>query len=147
MAQPPNRSTPPAEHDYAELRSLLLAPEQTRLEQLQEQVEHIDLNAQNLSRVLPDAIALRGEGDHQLTHVLTPHVSEALGASVRRQPHMIVDAIAPIMMPAIRQAIANALRGMVQSLNQTIEHSLSIQSLKWRVEALRTGKPFDRLIS
>ena len=146
MAQPPNRSTPPAEHDYAELRSLLLAPEQTRLEQLQEQVEHIDLNAQNLSRVLPDAIALRGEGDHQLTHVLTPHVSEALGASVRRQPHMIVDAIAPIMMPAIRQAIANALRGMVQSLNQTIEHSLSIQSVKWRVEALRTGKPFAEII-
>ena len=146
MAQSRNAGTTPGEQDYAELRSLLLAPEQTRLEQLREQVEHIDLNAQNLSRVLPDAIALRGEGDRQLTHVLTPHVSEALGTSVRRQPHMIVDAIAPIMMPAIRQAIANALRSMVQSLNQTIEHSLSIQSLKWRVEALRTGKPFAEIV-
>ncbi len=146
MAQPPNAGTPAGEQDYAELRSLLLAPEQTRLEQLQEQVEHIDLNAQNLSRVLPDAIALRGEHDHQLTHVLTPHVSEALGTSVRKQPHMIVDAIAPIMMPAIRQAIANALRSMVQSLNQTIEHSLSIQSLQWRLEALRTGKPFAEIV-
>ena len=146
MAQPPNAGTPTGEQDYAELRSLLLAPEQTRLEQLREQVEHIDLNAQNLSRVLPDAIALRGESDHQLTHVLTPHVSEALGASVRKQPHMIVDAIAPIMMPAIRQAIANALRSMVQSLNQTIEHSLSIQSLQWRLEALRTGKPFAEIV-
>ena len=146
MAASPNAGRTPSEHDYAELRSLLLAPEQTRLEQLREQVEHIDLNAQNLSRVLPDAIALRGEGDHQLTHVLTPHVSEALGASVRRQPHMIVEAIAPIMMPAIRQAIANALRSMVQSLNQTIEHSLSIQSVKWRVEALRTGKPFAEIV-
>ncbi|MCC6968495.1 MAG: OmpA family protein [Nitrospira sp.] len=146
MAQSRNDGTTPGEQDYAELRSLLLAPEQTRLEQLREQVEHIDLNAQNLSRVLPDAIALRGEGDHQLTHVLTPHVSEALGTSVRRQPHLIVDAIAPIMMPAIRQAIANALRSMVQSLNQTIEHSLSIQSLKWRVEALRTGKPFAEIV-
>ncbi len=146
MAQSPNAGATPGEHDYAALRSLLLAPEQTRLEQLQEQVEHIDLNAQNLSRVLPDAIALRGERDHQLTHVLTPHVSEALGASVRKQPHMIVDAIAPIMMPAIRQAIANALRSMVQSLNQTIEHSLSIQSLQWRLEALRTGKPFAEIV-
>ncbi len=146
MAQSRSDGTTPGEQDYAELRSLLLAPEQTRLEQLREQVEHIDLNAQNLSRVLPDAIALRGEGDHQLTHVLTPHVSEALGTSVRRQPHLIVDAIAPIMMPAIRQAIANALRSMVQSLNQTIEHSLSIQSLKWRVEALRTGKPFAEIV-
>ncbi len=146
MPQPSNAGTTPGEHDYAELRSLLLAPEQTRLEQLQERVQHIDLNAKNLSRVLPDAIALRGEGEHQLTHVLTPHVSEALGASVRKQTHMIVDAIAPIMMPAIRQAIANALRSMVQSLNQTIEHSLSLQSLQWRLEALRTGKPFAEIV-
>jgi len=59
---------------------------------------------------------------------------------------MIVDAIAPIMMPAIRQAIANALRSMVQSLNQTIEHSLSIRSMQWRLEALRTGKPFAEIV-
>jgi hypothetical protein len=114
--------------------------------QLQEQVEHLDLNAHNLNRVLPEAIALRGETDHRLTHALTPHVSEALGVSVRKQPHMIVDAIAPIMMPAIRQAIANALRSMVQSLNQTIEHSLSIRSMQWRLEALRTGKPFAEIV-
>ncbi len=146
MAQSSKAGTTPDDLDYAELRNLLLAPEQTRLEQLKERVEHIDLNAHNLSRVLPDAIALRGENDQQLTHVLTPHVSEALGVSVRRQPQMIVEAIAPIMMPAIRQAIANALRSMVQSLNQTIEHSLSIQSVRWRIEALRTGKPFAEIV-
>lgn len=146
MAHAPKAATPAVERDYAELRSLLLAPEQSRLEQLQEQVEHLDLNAHNLNRVLPDAIALRGETDHRLTYALTPHVSEALGVSVRKQPHMIVDAIAPIMMPAIRQAIANALRSMVQSLNQTIEHSLSVRSMQWRLEALRTGKPFAEIV-
>lgn len=146
MAHTPKAVTPAGEQDYAELRSLLLAPEQSRLEQLQAQVDHLDLTAHNLSRVLPEAIALRGEADHRLTHALTPHVSEALGVSVRKQPHMIVEAIAPIMMPAIRQAIANALRSMVQSLNQTVEHSLSIRSLKWRLEALRTGKPFAEIV-
>ncbi|MEK6803151.1 MAG: OmpA family protein [Nitrospirota bacterium] len=146
MAHAPKAGTPAVERDYAELRSLLLAPEQSRLEQLQEQVEHLDLNAHNLNRVLPEAIALRGETDHRLTHALTPHVSEALGVSVRKQPHMIVDTIAPIMMPAIRQAIANALRSMVQSLNQTIEHSLSVRSMQWRLEALRTGKPFAEIV-
>ncbi len=146
MAQTPNAAPPTGEGDYAELRSLLLAPEQSRLEELREQVEHIDLNAQNVSRILPDAIALRGEHDQRLTRVLTPHVSEALGTSVRKQPQMIVDAIAPIMMPAIRQSIANALRSMVQSLNQTIEHSLSLRSMQWRLEALRTGKPFAEIV-
>lgn len=146
MAQAPKAMAPTGDGDYAELRSLLLAPEQSRLVELQEQVEHIDLNAQNVSRLLPDAIALRGEHDQRLTRVLTPHVSEALGTSVRKQPQMIVDAIAPIMMPAIRQSIANALRSMVQSLNQTIEHSLSLRSMQWRLEALRTGKPFAEIL-
>ncbi|MBA5875457.1 MAG: OmpA family protein [Nitrospira sp. CR1.2] len=146
MAQARKAMPATGDGDYAELRSLLLAPEQSRLEELQEQVEHIDLNAQNVSRLLPDAIALRGEHDQRLTRALTPHVSDALGTSVRTQPQMIVDAIAPIMMPAIRQSIANALRSMVQSLNQTIEHSLSLRSMQWRLEALRTGKPFAEIV-
>lgn len=146
MAQARKAMPSTGDGDYAELRSLLLAPEQSRLEQLREQVEHIDLNAENVSRLLPDAIALRGEHDQRLTRALTPHVSDALGTSVRTQPQMIVDAIAPIMMPAIRQSIANALRSMVQSLNQTIEHSLSLRSMQWRLEALRTGKPFAEIV-
>lgn len=146
MARSPQDQTPSEGDDYSELRSLLLAPEQSRLERLQEQVERLDLTARNLSRILPDAIELRGEGDAQLTQALTPHVSDALSRSVRKRPHMIAEAIAPIMMPAIRQAIANALRSMVQSLNQTIEHSLSIRSLRWRLESLRTGKPFAEIV-
>lgn len=75
MAQAPNAMPSTGDGDYAKLRSLLLAPEQSRLEELQEQVEHIDLNAQNVGRLLPDAIALRGEHDQRLTRALTPHVS------------------------------------------------------------------------
>lgn len=146
MARSPQAQTPSGGDDYSELRSLLLAPEQSRLERLQEQVERLDLTARNLSRILPDAIELRGEGDTQLTQALTPHVSDALSRSVRKRPHMIAEAIAPIMMPAIRQAIANALRSMVQSLNQTVEHSLSIRSLRWRLESFRTGKPFAEIV-
>ncbi|MBX3237581.1 MAG: OmpA family protein [Nitrospiraceae bacterium] len=146
MARPTRERTGSEPNEYSELRNLLLAPEQSRLEALQEQVQRLDLNARNLSRILPDAIELRGTHDTHLSHALTPHVSDALGVSVRKRPQMIVDAIAPIMMPAIRQAIANALRGMVQSLNQTIEHSLSIRSLRWRLEAYRTGKPFAEIV-
>jgi len=50
------------------------------------------------------------------------------------------------MMPAIRQAISTTLRSMIQSLNQTIEHSLSLRSLQWRLEAFRTGKPFAEIV-
>jgi len=37
-------------------------------------------------------------------------------------------------------------RRMVDSLNRTLEHSLSWRSLNWRVEALRTGRSFGEIV-
>ena len=65
---------------------------------------------------------------------------------MRKDPKPLADAIFPIMGPAIRKSIAAALSGMVQSLNQTLSYSLSAQGLKWRWEALRTGKSFSEVV-
>ncbi len=35
---------------------------------------------------------------------------------------------------------------MLESLNQTLEHSLSLRGLRWRLEAWRTGKPFAEIV-
>jgi OOP family OmpA-OmpF porin len=35
---------------------------------------------------------------------------------------------------------------MVQSMNRTLEHSFSLQGLKWRLEAWRTGKSFAEVV-
>lgn len=50
------------------------------------------------------------------------------------------------MGPAIRKAIAEALRGLVQALNQSLEHSLSLRGLGWRLEAIRTGRSFGEVV-
>ena len=47
---------------------------------------------------------------------------------------------------AIRKAIAASLSSMLESLNQTLDHSLSWRSLQWRVTALRTGKSFAEIV-
>lgn len=131
---------------WSELRTLLLAPEQTQLTELRERIDHTTTDAPAVSKVLVEAITLRGKEDDRLTTALTPHVQTALTSSVRRNPHVIADAIAPIMGPAIRQAIVRTLQGMMQSFNQTIDHSLSPKGLAWRVEAWRTGRPFAEVV-
>lgn len=75
-----------------------------------------------------------------------PKIEDALQAAVRRNPRSLADAIFPIMGPAIRKAIATTLAELVQSLNQALEHSLTIRGLSWRLEALRTGKPFAEVV-
>jgi|CXWL01.1.fsa_nt_gi OOP family OmpA-OmpF porin len=147
--QPPSPDTaasPQLKQEWAELRTLLLAPEQTQLTELRNRIDHTKTDAPSVSKVLAEAITLRGKQDERLTAALTPHVQTALTSSVRRNPHVIAEAIAPIMGPAIRQAIVRTLQGMMQSFNQTIDHSLSPKGLAWRIEAWRTGRPFAEVV-
>jgi OOP family OmpA-OmpF porin len=132
--------------DWAQLRSLLLAPEQTQLDELRERLDNPVVHARDVSRVLPDAVALRGTSDPHLTSALTPYVEEGFAAAVRKSPRTIADAIAPLMGQAIRQAIVRTLQAMVQSLNHTLEDSLSVRGLRWRLEAWRTGRPFAEVV-
>lgn len=147
----PSESSPSESHlsvqeDWAQLRSLLLAPEQTQLDELRDRLDNRAIQPRDVSQVLPEAFAIRGEGDHQLSTALTPYVEQGFIAAVRKAPGTIVDAIAPIMGPAIRQAIARALQSMTQSFNHTLDESLSVRGLRWRVEAWRTGKPFAEVV-
>jgi OOP family OmpA-OmpF porin len=72
-------------------------------------------------------------------------VTDALLVSVRQNPRVLVDALFPIILPAIRRAVAGMLRGLVQSLNQVVEQSLTVRGLRWRWEAWRTGRPVGEI--
>lgn len=132
--------------DWAQLRTLLLAPEQTQLDELRERLDNRAVQPRDISQVLPEAFAIRGESDQQLSNVLTPYVENGFVAAVRKSPRAIVDAIAPIMGPAIRQAIARALQSMTESFNHSLDESLSLRGLHWRLEAWRTGRPFAEVV-
>jgi OOP family OmpA-OmpF porin len=134
------------QEDMSELRSLLFSPEQDQINRLQKRLDDPKLHAEDVSRALPDAIALRSSRDHRLTNALMPSIEEGITASVRKNPETLANAIFPVIGPAIRKTISQILRQMVQSLNQTLEHSLSIKGLNWRIEALRTGKPFAEVV-
>lgn len=134
------------QEDWTQLRTLLLAPEQTQLDEIRERLDNRVVQSGDVSQVLPEAFALRGDNDPQLSTMLAPYVENGFVASVRKSPRTIVDAIAPIIAPAIRQAIARALQSMTQSFNHTLDESLSVRGLRWRVEAWRTGKPFAEVV-
>jgi OOP family OmpA-OmpF porin len=147
-AEPPSTapSANPAGHDeLEEIRRVLVGPEQRQIRDIVARLDDRPAQTRELSRVLPDALALRAN-DPQLTRALAPSVEEAITASVRRNPHPVADALFPVMGPAIRKAIAHTLSAMMESLNRTVDQSLSWRSLRWRVTAWRTGKPFAEVV-
>lgn len=129
-----------------ELRRILLGEEKTRLDRLQARLDNPSLHSQDVAEVLPNAVQRAVGKGEQLTRALEPTVEGILRASVKKNPRALADALSPVMMPAIRRSIADFIKGMVQSLNQTLEHSLSVKSIRWRMEARRTGVPFAEIV-
>jgi len=137
------------EGQLTELRRILLGPAaetRERLEKVEERLDDPHARAEDISRVLPQAMLLRAKRDKALTQALGEPVAEAIESSVRRDPKPIVDAIFPVIGPAIRKAIGHALSSMVQQFNRAVEHSLSPKALLWRLEAWRTGRSFGEVV-
>ncbi len=130
---------------FAELRSLLVGPEQEELADLRQRIEDPARTLKDLSRYLPEAIRLRNQ-DHKLRLALHPIVEESIRVSVQRDPRMLADALYPVIGAAVRKAVALAFQTMLLSLNQVLEQSVSPRSIGWRLEAWRTGKSFGEIL-
>ena len=142
-----SKGTPSAEvHPLQRLRKLVVGPTDSDVDKLRTEVEASRLDAEKVSEVLPDAIRRSSTKNQQLAKSLGPTLSDAFEQSIQRNPQGLADSIAPIMGPAIRRSITQQIQAMVQSLNKTLEHSLSPKSFRWRFEAWQTGKPFAEVV-
>lgn len=135
-----------AQDKLNELRRLLFGGEQEQLRRLQQRLDDTDRQTAEVSQVLPGAIRLRGPRDKHLSSAMSSTVEESLSLSVRANPQRLSEVLYPVIGPAIRAAVAHALSSMMQSLNETLNRSFSVQGLKWRVEAMRTGKSFAEVV-
>jgi outer membrane protein OmpA-like peptidoglycan-associated protein len=141
-ADPADRPT----SEWQRLRSLLLGAEQASLHALAAKVGNRDNLARSVASVLAEATAIRARQDDGITRVLAPIINDGLQQSVRENPQPVVDALYPIMGPAIRRSIAEALSDMMQTFNRAVEQSLSPRAVKWRLDAWRTGQPYAQVV-
>ena len=137
--------------EFAELRSLLIGPEQTKLAHLQKQLDNLparSIEAEDISRVLPEAILVRTKAgkDKQLANALTSTVEAALSVSVKKDPRLLVEAIVPLLGPAIRKAVSQVVSEFTQKIDQALEQNFSAKGWRWRWESWRTGKPFAEVV-
>src|SRR5271168_1002773 len=145
-------SSEASEEPLAQLRAILLGPDRAAWESIRQRLDNPSRRAEDVAGVLADAVRLRsrqhapGQPDVKLRRALQPLLEEALQLSVQSNPRMLADALFPIFGKAIRKAITSELDGMLQSLSQTLEQSFSWRSLRWRWEALRTGKSYAEIV-
>jgi OOP family OmpA-OmpF porin len=134
----------PSARELADLRELLVGQEIEELAGVQERLSDPARRAQDMAQVLPEAV--RSAKAKNLREALEPIVEKSFHHSVRKNPHEVVDAISPVMLPAIRTSISTAIREFAETLNQIVEKSASLRSIQWRIESLITGKPFSEIL-
>ncbi len=128
------------------LRSLLLGPEWDDVKDARRRFDDPAAHAAEIAKALPGAVAIRNAQDSALGEALAPTIERSLQTSVRQHPQAIVDAIFPVMGPAIRKAVADTFLRAIQGLNEALEQSLTLKGLGWRVESWRTGRPYAEIV-
>jgi len=129
----------------AETKPAAAEPSAVEAEDLSE-LKELLIDADGVSQVLSQAVSISTASDDHLARALRPTIEQSLEESTRRNPGMLAEAIFPILGPAIRRSINETFDSLVQSLQTTLEHSLSSQGWKWRFEAWRTGRPFAEVV-
>src|SRR5919109_162002 len=135
-----------SEASFEELRRLILSGEREQLRDLRDRVSNKERRSRDVASVLPEAVKLSRERGDELTQALQPAIEVSIMESIKRKPDTFVNALHPIIGPMVRRSIAESLRRLMQSLNQALEHTFSWRGLKWRFEALRTGKSFAEVV-
>lgn len=127
--------------EYERLRQLLLGQEQERL-------DRIEARQGNLPQRLPEALeeAARRRGNERVAKAIAAPVAIALGRAVKDNPQTLVDALFPIIGPAIRRSIAEALRDFSEGFNRALESSFTPKGLGWRIEAWRSGLTYAQVV-
>lgn len=72
-------------------------------------------------------------------------VSRSLRKSIHTEPHLYIQALMPGLLPAMRRMTATLFNEVVESVERILEKSFSIESMGWRITALRTGKSYAEI--
>jgi OOP family OmpA-OmpF porin len=132
--------------EFEELRRLLLSREREQLSEISDRLADKERRSRDIASVLPEAVKMSRDRGGELTRALQPAVESSITESMVKRPQIFVDALHPIIGPIVRRSIAESLRRLLQSLNQTLEHTFSWRGLMWRFEALRTGRSFAEVV-
>ena len=131
--------------ELEQLKQLLFEEELQIVATLRKQLEP-QQRVTDTAEILADSIKIAATNNQRFVTALNDPVAECIRNIVAEKPQQFADSLFPVIGPAIRKSISEALKSFVQSTNEMIEQSMSPKSLRWRWEAKRSGVPFSEIV-
>jgi len=133
------------EKEFIELRELLLGDQMQKVEELRTRLDDPGVRAEEVSKVLTQALSLSIQRDQSIATTLHPVIQHSLRTSVEKEPEILATALFPIVGQAVRKSVAHAVEQLLDSINAIFEDGFSLKRWGWRLEAMRTGKSFAEI--
>ncbi len=127
------------------LKKLLLQEEIDRLDRIEAQLDDPGAEAEKVSRVIAEAVAMRSGKDNMLSKALEPIVESSLRQNLQKRPQDYINILFPIIGSTIRKSISETFTSMLSSFSKGLETSFSLKGLRWRMEAMRSGKSYSEV--
>lgn len=126
-----------------ELRDIIVGANADELAALKQRIADVESRARDVAEVL--APAIHQSDTAALISSLQKPVSMSLKQAIRSEPKEYAEILYPVMAPAIRRIISQAISSLLVTINQTMESATSVKGLKTRFQSLRTGVPYAQL--
>ena len=107
----------------------------------------IGVGVRPFAEALPEAITAAAEQrGAAMAAALESTVMETIRATTLRHPDFFGELLSPTIGAAVRMAVAATFAELMQRLNEVLERSVSLEAMRWRLEARRTGIPFAEVV-
>jgi OOP family OmpA-OmpF porin len=132
--------------EIEKLKELVFKGEINRIEELEKRISKELRSTKSVSDVIAEAIVMRSGKDNMVSAALSPIVENSLQEALRKRPQDFISVIFPIVGSLIRRSISETFSSMLGSFSKSLEFSFSPRGIKWRIEAIRSGKSFSEIV-
>ncbi|MGY3616081.1 OmpA family protein [Bradyrhizobium sp. USDA 10063] len=140
--------------EIEQLKTLLFQPEASRLQTLETDVARLQQyvgTADRLEMATADVLVMALERaevsrPRELANAVAPLVISAIRSEIRNSRDLMVDALYPITGRLVSAAVANAFKELVAFLEQRISALTSTELWVGRLKSLVTGRPISEFV-
>ena len=144
---------PVQQDELRRLKSLLFRPEQSQLDDIRSDVDSLKDRVgskegleTSTAEILVRAFRRAESTEHRaLAEAVAPVVVAAIRSEIVNSRDMMVEALHPITGRMVAAAVSKAFTDLVNNLNAKIEALLSARSWRWRFQSIISGRPISEV--
>ncbi len=130
----------------SELRKIITGLDEEDLYRLNSLIKDPDAFSDYIVEFLPLSLKKLISSNQISLDEIIPFIEQAIQSSIKANPQKFANILYPIMIPAIRKAVAEDIKRMLDSVSSSVDNSFSVKRIGWRFQSIFSGKSYGEIV-